>query len=92
MDYTAVGDAVNLAARFEQNAGPGQVLVTQGTYDSIADAFEVRPSAPCACAVAKVGHPATACCARFAPLSIDRKLCTIDCPRGRPSGMIGAER
>jgi class 3 adenylate cyclase len=28
MDYTAVGDAVNLAARFEQYAGPSQVLVT----------------------------------------------------------------
>jgi len=37
MDYTAVGDAVNLAARFEQNAGPGQVLVTQATYELIAD-------------------------------------------------------
>jgi class 3 adenylate cyclase len=43
MDYTAVGDAVNLAARFEQNAGPGQVLVTQATYEGIADYFEVHP-------------------------------------------------
>jgi adenylate cyclase len=43
MDYTAVGDTVNLAARFEQNAGPGQVLVTQATYDHIADDFDVQP-------------------------------------------------
>jgi class 3 adenylate cyclase len=43
MDYTAVGDAVNLAARFEQNAGPGQILVTQATYERIADHFEVQP-------------------------------------------------
>ena len=43
MDYTAVGDAVNLAARFEQNAGPGQLLVTQSTYDMIAEYFEVQP-------------------------------------------------
>jgi len=43
MDYTAVGDAVNLAARFEQNAGPGQVLVTQSTYEQIAELFEVHP-------------------------------------------------
>jgi adenylate cyclase len=42
MDYTAVGDAVNLAARFEQNAGPGQLLVTQQTYDLIAQFFEVH--------------------------------------------------
>ena len=43
MDYTAVGDAVNLAARFEQNAGPGQVLVTQATFELIAGDFEVQP-------------------------------------------------
>jgi adenylate cyclase len=43
MDYTAVGDAVNLAARFEQNAGPGQILVTQATYDVVADYFDVHP-------------------------------------------------
>jgi len=41
LDYTAVGDAVNLAARFEQNAGPGQILVTQATYDQIEPFFEV---------------------------------------------------
>jgi class 3 adenylate cyclase len=43
MDYTAVGDTVNLAARFCENAGPGQVLVTQTTYDHIADDFDVQP-------------------------------------------------
>ena len=43
MDYTAVGDAVNLAARFEQNAGPGQILVTQATYEQINDGFDVVP-------------------------------------------------
>jgi class 3 adenylate cyclase len=42
MDYTAVGDTVNLAARFEQNAGPGQVLVTQSTYELIVDHFDVH--------------------------------------------------
>ena len=43
MDYTAVGDAVNLAARFEQNSGPGQILVTQATYEEIAEHFDVHP-------------------------------------------------
>lgn len=33
VDYTVVGDTVNLAARLEQTAGPGQVLVSQRTFD-----------------------------------------------------------
>src|SRR3970282_2832486 len=31
MDYTAVGDPTNLAARLQQSARPGRVLVSQGT-------------------------------------------------------------
>ncbi len=37
MDYTAVGDTVNLAARMEQMAEPGTVFLTQHTYDQVAD-------------------------------------------------------
>lgn len=36
MDYTAIGDAVNLAARLESNAKAGQVLVSQSVYDEVA--------------------------------------------------------
>ena len=32
MDYTAQGDAANLAARMESNAEPGTVLVSENTY------------------------------------------------------------
>lgn len=35
VDYTAVGDVVNLAARFQAHAGPGQILITQPTYDLV---------------------------------------------------------
>jgi adenylate cyclase len=32
VDVTALGDAVNIAARLASNAGPGEILITQETY------------------------------------------------------------
>jgi class 3 adenylate cyclase len=43
MEYTAMGDAVNLAARMEQTAAPGTVQVSQDTYRLIAPYFECEP-------------------------------------------------
>src|SRR5256886_2608131 len=40
MDYTAVGDTTNVAARLEQNARPGSVLVGASTFRLIAGYFE----------------------------------------------------
>jgi class 3 adenylate cyclase/tetratricopeptide (TPR) repeat protein len=40
MDYTAVGDTSNLAARMEQMAEPGTVYMTGATYRQVADYFE----------------------------------------------------
>jgi class 3 adenylate cyclase len=37
VDYTAVGDVVNLADRFQAHAGPGQILITRPTYDRVRD-------------------------------------------------------
>jgi class 3 adenylate cyclase len=34
MDYTVVGDAVNIAQRLQEEAWPGQVLVSQATFDA----------------------------------------------------------
>jgi adenylate cyclase len=41
-DYTVIGDAVNVAQRFESNAGPGQILITGSTYERVTDAVDVR--------------------------------------------------
>ncbi len=43
MEYTAMGDAVNLAARMEQLAEPGTVQVAESTYRRVAPLFEVEP-------------------------------------------------
>jgi len=40
MDYTAVGDTSNLAARMENAARPGSVLVTNTTHRLVKDFFE----------------------------------------------------
>jgi class 3 adenylate cyclase/tetratricopeptide (TPR) repeat protein len=52
MDYTAVGDTTNLAARMQQNARPGSVLVTEATYKAVSGFFEALDLG----AVAVKGH------------------------------------
>jgi class 3 adenylate cyclase len=42
MDYTVIGGEVNLAQRFEANAGPGQVLITGNTHARVKDLVRVR--------------------------------------------------
>jgi class 3 adenylate cyclase len=43
MDYTAVGDTTNLAARIESNAVPGSILVSKATHKLAKDFFEFHP-------------------------------------------------
>jgi len=45
-DYTVIGDNVNLAARLEENAKAGQILISQSTYDEIKDIVKVRKMEP----------------------------------------------
>jgi class 3 adenylate cyclase/tetratricopeptide (TPR) repeat protein len=43
MEYSALGDAINIAARMEQTARPGSVQIAEATYKLVAPAFEVQP-------------------------------------------------
>lgn len=41
VEYTAMGDAVNLAARMEQTAEPGTVQISEATYRLVAPRFDL---------------------------------------------------
>lgn len=43
MDYTAIGDTVNTAARLESNAKPGQILISSDVYEAVKGRVEATP-------------------------------------------------
>lgn len=43
MDYTAIGDTVNTAARLESNAKGNQILISEAVYEQLQDRIEVLP-------------------------------------------------
>lgn len=43
MDYTAIGDTVNTAARLESNAKAGQILISEAVYHRIENDIEATP-------------------------------------------------
>lgn len=42
-DFLITGDAVNVAARLQQNAEPGEVLISKRTHDAVDRAFRLGP-------------------------------------------------
>jgi class 3 adenylate cyclase len=46
MDYTAVGDTTNLAARLQTLAAPGTILLSEATQRLVRGFFELRPTGP----------------------------------------------
>ncbi len=43
MDYTAIGDTVNLASRLCSVAGPNEILVSEEVVERLADRFPIKP-------------------------------------------------
>lgn len=43
MDYTAIGDTVNTAARLESNAKRGQILISEEVYEAVKERVAVTP-------------------------------------------------
>jgi len=46
VEYTAIGSAINLAARMEQNAPSGGVLITHDTYRHVRGVFDILAMPP----------------------------------------------
>jgi adenylate cyclase len=46
LDYTVVGDAVNVASRLVSHAAGGQILITQATAAELGDGFDCAPMPP----------------------------------------------
>ncbi len=45
-DYTAIGDAVNLAKRLEEHARPGEILLSRAVYETMEDLIVARALGP----------------------------------------------
>jgi PAS domain S-box-containing protein len=46
MEYTAIGDSVNTAKRIQENAGPGQILISAEAYRQVRHRVIASPAAP----------------------------------------------
>jgi len=43
LDYTVIGDVVNTAQRLQSSATPGQILISESSYQKVKDSFNCKP-------------------------------------------------
>ncbi len=43
LDYTVIGDAVNMAQRLQSLAQPGQVLISEASHQKVKESFQCKP-------------------------------------------------
>jgi PAS domain S-box-containing protein len=43
LEYTAIGDSVNTAKRIQENTAANQILISESTYQAVADRITARP-------------------------------------------------
>ncbi len=46
LDYTAIGDSVNIAKRLQEHASEGQILISKAVRDRIKDKIKTKPASP----------------------------------------------
>ncbi len=86
MDYTAVGDTTNLAARLQQLATPGAILVSEATARLVGEGVRLEPLPP---AVVKgKTEPVRA----FRVLGVERAAASASPLPGALSPFVGRER
>jgi len=60
-EFTAIGDTINLAKRVQENAAPGQIMLTRATYETLARSGDATTAnlRPCAAVQLKGRQQAT---------------------------------
>jgi class 3 adenylate cyclase len=46
LDYTVIGDTVNVAARLQSSAQKNQILISETCYDKVKDSFKCQAIGP----------------------------------------------
>ena len=42
LDYTVIGDVVNIAQRLQSAAGEGQIIINENSYEKVKESFNCR--------------------------------------------------